>query len=228
MIPIRDKNPADLFPVVTIAIIVTNVLAFMYQLSHGPQQFEQLTVSLAVVPKTFMASPLAPDQYASVFMSMFLHGGIIHIAGNMLFLWVFGNNIEDYFGHFKFAIFYLASGLGATLTHVFTHPHSAMPIIGASGAISGVLGAYFLLFPKARVVTLIPIFFFLYFIEVPAFFFLGVYIIMQLVYGLPSLSVGPEEAQGIAWFAHIGGFFAGILLLFVFGKRRGFRKRMPH
>jgi membrane associated rhomboid family serine protease len=200
----------------------------MYQLSQGPQHFEQLTVSLALVPKAFVASPFAAEQYAAVFMSMFLHGGIIHILGNMLFLWVFGNNIEDYFGHFKFAIFYLACGLGATLTHVFTHPHSAIPVIGASGAISGVLGAYFLLFPKARVVTLVPIFFFLYFIEVPAFFFLGVYILMQLAYGLPSLSVGPEEAQGIAWFAHIGGFFAGILLLFVLGKRRGFRKRMPH
>jgi membrane associated rhomboid family serine protease len=156
---------------------------------------------------------------------MFFHGGLLHIAGNMLFLWIFGNNVEDYFGHVKFAIFYLACGIAATLAHILTHPASPVPTIGASGAISGVLGAYFLLFPKARVVTLVPFFLFFYFVEVPAFFFLGIYILLQILYGLPSLAGGQAAAHGIAWFAHIGGFFAGIMLLFIFGKRRGFRKQ---
>lgn len=229
MIPIRDKNPAGIFPLVTIAIVVTNIVMFLYQLSHltqGAKQFEQFIVGLAVVPKSFVASPFSPGQYASIFTSMFLHGGLLHLGGNMLFLWIFGNNVEDYFGHFKFALFYLVCGVAATLAHIFTHPASAVPTIGASGAISGVLGAYFLLFPRARVVALVPVFVFFYFIEVPAFFFLGVYILFQILYGLPSLSAAPEAAQGIAWFAHIGGFFAGILLLLVFGKRRGFRSRL--
>ncbi len=229
MIPIRDKNPAGLFPVVTISIIVTNTAMFLYQLSHlahGAKYFEQFTLGLAIVPKAFVANPLSPGQYASIFTSMFMHGGLLHLGGNMLFLWIFGNNVEDYFGHFKFGVFYLICGVAATLAHIFTHPASAIPTIGASGAISGVLGAYFLLFPRARVVALIPIFIFFYFIEVPAYFFLGVFILLQLLYGLPSLSAGPEATQGIAWFAHIGGFVAGILLLLVFGKRRGFQRRL--
>ena len=225
MIPIRDKNPADLFPLITILIIVANIVMFAYQLSYSVQQFGQFTASFAVVPAVFVAHPFSPGQYTLIFTSMFLHGGLLHLAGNMLFLWIFGNNVEDYFGHFRFAVFYLACGVVATLTHIFANASSAIPVIGASGAISGVLGAYFLLFPKARVVALIPIFLFLYFIEVPAYFFLGVYILLQLLYALPSLSGGAAATHGIAWFAHIGGFFAGILLLFFFGRRRGFRKR---
>lgn len=227
MIPIKDRNPTELFPLVTIALIVSNVALFMYQLSQGGTRFEQFTMSFAVVPTALVAAPFSPAQHTLVFTSMFLHGGLLHLGGNMLFLWIFGNNIEDYFGHFKFAVFYIACGVAATLAHVFTHPSSAMPVIGASGAISGVLGAYFLLFPKARVLTLVPIFFFLYFVEVPAFFFLGIYILFQILNGLPSLAGASGAAQGIAWFAHIGGFFAGILLLFLLRKRRGFRSRLP-
>jgi hypothetical protein len=225
MIPIRDKNPTDLFPAVTILIIGANIALFVYQLSEGISHFERFVVSYALIPKQFTAHPFASNQYISIFTSMFMHGGLLHLGGNMLFLWVFGNNIEDYLGHFKFAVFYLACGVAATMAHVLTHPVSPVPTIGASGAISGVLGAYFLLFPKARIVTLVPIFIFFYFIEVPAFLFLGLYIVLQFLYGLPSLSGGPTEAQGIAWFAHIGGFFAGFFFLFLLGGRRGFRRR---
>lgn len=228
MIPIRDKNPTDLFPLVTISIIIANIVAFTYellQLLHGTQYFEAFIRTYAIVPRAFIANPLAPAQLTSMFTSMFLHGGVLHLGGNMLFLWIFGNNVEDYLGHFKFALFYLACGVGATLTHVVTQTNSPIPVIGASGAISGVLGAYFLLFPRARVLTVVPVVIFLYFVEVPAFFFLGVYIIFQILYGI---SDSPDAAQNIAWFAHIGGFFAGILLLFFFRKRRGFRKRVPY
>ncbi|MBI4831333.1 MAG: rhomboid family intramembrane serine protease [Candidatus Lindowbacteria bacterium] len=144
MIPIRDKNPADLFPLVTVIIIAANIALFMYQLSQGIKHFESFTLSYALTPRHFVAHPLAPEQYVSMFMSMFLHGGLLHLAGNMLFLWIFGNNVEDYFGHFKFAVFYILCGVAATMAHIFTHPYSPVPTIGASGAISGVLGAYFL------------------------------------------------------------------------------------
>ncbi|GAB4352134.1 MAG: rhomboid family intramembrane serine protease [Candidatus Abyssubacteria bacterium] len=230
MIPIRDRNPTDLFPVVTIAIIIANIAVFVYQLSYlaqGPKAFEHFVMSFAVIPSAFFNNPASPSQYASIFTSMFLHGGLLHIAGNMLFLWIFGNNVEDYFGHFKFALFYLLCGVAGALGHIFAHPESTVPTIGASGAISGVLGAYFILFPKARVVALVPVFLFFYFLEVPAFVFLGIYILFQFLYGIPSLSAAPEAAQGVAWFAHIGGFFAGLILIFIFGKRRGFRKRIP-
>jgi len=226
MIPIKDRNPTELFPLVTIALILTNVALFIYQLSQGFSRFEHFTMSFAVVPSAFTSAPFSPAQHSLVFTSMFLHGGFLHIAGNMLFLWIFGNNVEDYFGHFKFAVFYLACGVAGTMAHIFTHASSPVPVIGASGAISGVLGAYFLLFPRARVLTLVPIFFFLYFIEVPAFIFLGVYIVLQILNGLPALAGGPA-AQGVAWLAHIGGFFAGVALLFFLGKRRGFRSRVP-
>ena len=158
---------------------------------------------------------------------MFLHGSFLHLAGNMLFLWIFGNNVEDYFGHIRFALFYLACGVVGAMAHILVHPGSNVPVIGASGAISGVLGAYFLLFPRARVLTLVPIFFFFYFIELPAYFFLGVYILLQILYGLPSIMGTQAAAPGVAWLAHLGGFFAGIALLMIIRKRRGFRNRIP-
>lgn len=227
MIPIKDRNPTELFPLVTILLIAANIAVFVYQLSRGTSGFERFTTGFAVVPTALLSAPFSPAQHTSIFASIFLHGGLLHIAGNMLFLWIFGNNIEDYFGHFKFLAFYLVCGAAATLTHVFTHPHSSVPMIGASGAISGVLGAYFLLFPRARVITLVPIFFFLYIMEIPAYFFLGVYIVLQFLNGLPSLAAGSHATQGVAWFAHIGGFASGIIFLLVFRKRRGFRSRIP-
>lgn len=225
MIPIKDRNPSDLFPAVTVSIIAANVIIFFYQSSQGMQHFERTVMSLALAPASFVTEPLAPEQIRSVFTSMFMHGGILHLAGNMLFLWIFGNNVEDYFGHIKYALFYLIAGIAATLSHVYTHPASSVPVIGASGAISGVLGAYFLLFPRARVLAAIPVFLFFYFVEVPAFIFLGFYLILQILFGLPTLIMGPLDARGIAWFAHIGGFIAGGLLLLALPRRRGFRNR---
>ncbi len=227
MIPIKDRNPTDLFPVVTLALIAANVGIFFYQLLGGAENFQHFTLSFAVVPTAFLDAPLAPKQHTLVFTSMFLHGGFLHLAGNMLFLWIFGNNVEDYFGHIRFALFYLACGVAGAMAHILTHPGSTVPIVGASGAISGVLGAYFLLFPRARVLTLVPIFFFFYFIELPAYFFLGVYILLQILYGLPSLMGTQTAAPGIAWLAHIGGFSAGIALLIIIRRRRGFRSRIP-
>jgi membrane associated rhomboid family serine protease len=228
MIPIKDRNPSDLFPVVTLSVIAANIVIFFYQISQGPQYFEQTVMSMAVIPKFFAQEPLAPRQVGSIFTSMFMHGGILHLVGNMLFLWIFGNNVEDYFGHIKFAIFYALAGVAATLSHIYTHAGSSVPTIGASGAISGVLGAYFLLYPKARVLAAIPVFLFFYFVEVPAFLFLGFYILMQILFALPTLMAGPVDARGIAWFAHVGGFFAGALLLLVLPRRRGFRNRKFH
>jgi membrane associated rhomboid family serine protease len=207
-------------------LIAANVVIFFLQLSQGAEHFQRFTLRFAVVPAAFLDNPLTPSQLGRILTSMFLHGGFLHVAGNMLFLWIFGNNIEDYLGHLKFAVFYLACGAAGALAHIMTHASSPIPMIGASGAISGVLGAYFLLFPRARVLTLVPIFFFLYFMEVPAFVFLGIYILLQVFNGMFSLATGPAAAQGVAWLAHIGGFVAGIVLLVIFRKRRGFRNRL--
>jgi membrane associated rhomboid family serine protease len=215
-----------LFPFVTIALIAANILLFFMQLSGGAEHFERFTLRFAVVPVAFLDAPFMPSQFGRFVSSMFLHASFLHLGGNMLFLWIFGNNIEDYLGHLKFAVFYLACGAAGALAHILTHASSPIPMIGASGAISGVLGAYFLLFPRAKVLTLVPIFFFLYFMEVPAFVFLGIYILLQFLYGLPSLMGGSGSAQGVAWLAHIGGFAAGIVLLVIFRKRRGFRNQI--
>ncbi len=221
MIPIRDRNPTDLFPIVTIALIVANAAVFLLQLASS----ERFTLGFALAPAAFLDAPLSPSQLSLMFTSMFLHSGFVHLGGNMLFLWVFGNNIEDYLGHVKFALFYLVCGAAGAMAHILTHGASAVPMIGASGAISGVLGAYFLLFPRAKVLTLVPIFFFFYFIEIPAFVFLGLYILLQLLFGLPSL-MGASAGPGVAWLAHIGGFAAGIALLLLLRKRRGFHSQV--
>jgi membrane associated rhomboid family serine protease len=226
VIPIKDRNPTDLFPVVTIGLIAANILLFFFQYSNGAEYFQHFTLRFAVVPVAFLDDPFMPSQLGRIFTSMFLHGGFLHLGGNMLFLWIFGNNIEDYLGHVKFAIFYLACGAAGALAHIVLHASSPIPMIGASGAISGVLGAYFLLFPRAKVLTLVPIFFFLYFMEVPAFIFLGIYILLQVLNGMFNLSGGPASAQGVAWLAHIGGFVAGAVLLLIFRKRRNFRSRI--
>ncbi len=226
MIPIRDRNPTDLFPVVTIALIAANAAVFLLQLSYGLGSFERFTLSFAVVPTAFLDAPFSPSQLKLVFTSMFLHGGFLHLAGNMLFLWIFGNNIEDYFGHVKFALFYLACGVAGAMAHILTQGSSTVPMIGASGAISGVLGAYFLLFPRAKVLTLVPIIIFFYFIEIPAFVFLGFYILLQLFFGLPSLMGDSAAGPGVAFLAHIGGFAAGIVLLLLLPKRRGFHSQV--
>jgi membrane associated rhomboid family serine protease len=224
MIPLRDLNPTRTAPVVTIAIVVLNALAFLWELSLGPQ-LEPFVLQAAFVPARFLGQGLGiaglVPGIESAILSMFLHAGWAHFLGNMWFLWIFGDNVEDRLGHFRFLIFYFAAGLAATAAHAIASPLSEMPAIGASGAISGVLGAYLFLYPRARVVTLLFLGIFIQTIEVPAIVYLPFWFLIQLFSGLASLGV-PSSAQqgGVAFFAHIGGFIAGPILLLLLGGRR--------
>ena len=221
MIPIRDENPTRRFPVISLALIAANVAAFGYQVSLGPDLGAELVFTRGLIPALVWSLPsLGPDAVvpvvSSFFSSMFLHGDLLHLLGNMLFLWVFADNVEDRMGRARFVVFYLACGLLAAWTQVAVLPGSAVPMIGASGAISGVLGAYMLLFPGARILTVVPIFIFLQFVRLPALFVLGVWFLFQV---LSSLWSDPARG-GVAWFAHIGGFVAGLLLVTIFTPRR--------
>jgi membrane associated rhomboid family serine protease len=164
------------------------------------------------VPARLLADPFSPAGIATVFTSMFMHAGWVHVIGNMLYLWIFGNNIEDRFGPIGFAVFYLICGLGASGAQILASPNSTLPMLGASGAVAGVLGAYLLLYPGATVITVIPIFVFIEVARVLAFLVIGFWFILQLGSGLASLGAGEAEAGGVAWFAHIGGFVAGLVL----------------
>jgi len=217
MIPLKDDNPTRTFPFVTILIIVTNIVVYIYQLTLG-QKAETLFILRAgaipyeiirfadIHPLAFIPPPL------TLFSAMFIHGGFLHVAGNMLYLWIFGDNIEDRLGHFRFIVFYLLSGLIASLAHIIILPNSTIPMIGASGAIAGVLGAYFLLYPRARVLTLVFFFFFVDIVRIPALVFLGLWFVFQI---LSSAGGG-----GIAWYAHIGGFIGGAVLVKLFERKR--------
>mgnify|MGYP001772665511 CR=1 FL=1 len=224
MIPIKDENPTETFPFVTISLIILNILAFLWELRFDPYTLNAVIRELGFVPARFwgISRDWLIPPYISIITCMFLHGGFFHIAGNMLYLWIFGNNVEDRLGHFRFLIFYLLCGIAATLFHSVIYPHSMIPLIGASGAISGVLGAYLLEFPLARIVTLVFIFIFITTIRVPAFIFIGLWFFMQYLNGVASLAF--YTPTGVAWFAHIGGFVAGIVLYRLFPKRRSKRK----
>ena len=217
MIPIRDENPTTRTPFVTVGLIILNCLIFFYQVLLGPEE-EHFILSLAAIPaELFHFQERPPDAaipaWLTVFSSMFLHGNVLHLGGNMLYLWVFGNNIEDVLGHGRFSLFFLVTGALAALSHAFTAPASSVPMIGASGAISGVLGAYVLLFPFVRVQVLIPIGIFPYMVHVPAVIVLGLWIAMQALNAI--FNIGGLEG-GVAWSAHVGGFLAGLLLIKVF------------
>src|SRR5258708_17299326 len=181
---------------------------FFWEMSLG-YDIEPVLAHVAFVPARFWYAPAVLPSLFSALVSMFLHGGWLHLGGNMLYLWIFGDNIEDRLGHFRYLVFYLACGFAATLAHAIVNPGSRLPSIGASGAIAGVLGAYILLFPRVRVTTLIPVFIFIMVREVPAIFVLGIWFVFQLFVGVSSLGVSPEQAGGVAYFAHIGGFVAG-------------------
>jgi len=218
MIPLRDENPTTLTPVVTVTLIILNCLVFLYQVSLGDAE-ERFILSYAAVPaELFRTGATVGDPGVpvglTVFTSMLLHGGLFHLGGNMLYLWIFGNNIEDVMGHGRFIVFYLLSGLAAAFAHAVTAPESTVPMVGASGAISGVLGAYLLLFPKARVQVLILMGVFTRIVPVPAVVVLGFWIVVQVLNGVFSLA-GPAGG-GVAWFAHIGGFVTGLALIKVF------------
>jgi membrane associated rhomboid family serine protease len=221
MIPLRDINPRRTTPVVNVVLIVANVLMFLWEVQLGPD-VERVLAEVAFIPARFWAHPalIVPNIF-SILISMFLHGGWLHLGGNMLYLWIFGDNIEDRLGHFRYLVFYLACGFAATLTHAFINTSSTLPSIGASGAIAGVLGAYLILFPGARVTTLIPIFIFVTIRDIPAVIVLGLWFVLQLFVGVASLGAeGAASMGGVAYFAHIGGFVAGIVLVILMGGLR--------
>jgi membrane associated rhomboid family serine protease len=215
MIPLRDENPTRTFPFVTIAIILANLAVFVYEIALG-ERLQDKILLFAAVPYNITHLKHA-RELLTLATSLFFHAGIFHIAGNMLYLWVFGNNIEDRLGHTRFVFFYLFCGIAATLGHILTSPGSRLPLVGASGAVSAVLGAYLLLYPRAKVLVLLPLFFFWPVIKVEASFFLFFWIMLQFVHGTSSL-VMMEAAQkgGVAWFAHITGFLSGIVFLKLF------------
>jgi membrane associated rhomboid family serine protease len=207
MIPLRDVIPSRTTPVVTVTILVVNVLAFLYETSMGPAALDEFLMTHGIVPAAF--------AWSDVLTSMFLHGGWLHLIGNMLSLWIFGDNVEDRLGHGRFIVFYLLCGTLAALAHVWVDPLSLVPTIGASGAIAGVMGGYFVLYPQSRIITLLPIFIFIQIIEVPAVVFLGLWFLLQLVSGVGSqlAAATGEAAGGIALWEHVGGFVVGALLV---------------
>jgi rhomboid family protein len=218
MIPLRDENPTTSTPFVTVGLIVLNCLVFSYQMLLGPAE-EQFVLSFAAIPADLfnparVGNPAVPP-WLTVFTSMFLHANILHLGGNILYLWVFGNNIEDVMGHGRFILFYFLVGAMAAFSHALAAPSSTIPMIGASGAISGVLGAYVLLFPFVRVKVLIPIGIFPYIVHVSAVLVLGLWIGVQALNAVFSL--GGMEG-GVAWMAHVGGFMAGLLLIKLFAR----------
>ena len=222
MIPLRDRNPSGIFPVVTLTIILINVFVFLYEVHLGPAVGAFLK-RYALIPAEVTGSlrygtVTFSDTVEPFLTSMFLHGGWLHLILNMWFLWIFGDNIEDTLGGFRYILFYILCGLGAALTHFLIQPGSTLPVLGASGAIAGVLGAYAVLFPGARVVTLVPIFFFLQIIELPALVVLGLWFVLQILSGF--LEAASPMRAGTAWWAHIGGFLAGIVLIFVMRPRK--------
>ncbi|HUO87195.1 MAG TPA: rhomboid family intramembrane serine protease [Thermoanaerobaculia bacterium] len=230
MIPLRDDNPAGRRPYVTVALILVNAVLFLYELSLGPQGLQAFLFDSAFVPARMFEEGAGGLGFStsSILLSMFLHGGWAHFLGNMLFLWVFGDNIEDELGHLRFVVFYLVAGFAAAFAHAFAHPASALPAIGASGAIAGVLGAYLLIHPKAPIVTLVFLGFFITTIRVPAIVYLPIWFLIQLVSGVASLGgAAVAESGGVAWFAHIGGFVAGPLLLLLLRRPAGGRRRRP-
>lgn len=220
MIPLRDNIRTRRFPAITIGLIAANVAVFLYQYLLVPESTRRIIFLYGLIPREITTGvPLVPHPFpvqVTLFTSMFVHGGFFHVAGNMLYLWIFGNNVEDAMGRARFILFYLLSGLAAAFTQVMAGPNSSIPMVGASGAVSGILGAYLLLYPHARVLTLITLGWFWRLVEIPALIVLGFWIVVQVLNGLWTFSF---QGGGVAWFAHIGGFAAGMLLL-PFCKRR--------
>ena len=227
LLPIQDENPTYSKPVITVALLSANVIVFVYQMILGPAGEQLFIFGTAVIPyelthyvdRTTFAIPSTRYAYPAallpfpltLFSAMFTHGGFMHLGGNMLYLWIFGNNIEDAMGHGRFFIFYMVTGLGATMVHVLSDPNSTIPMIGASGAIAGILGAYFVLYPKAKIKTFVVLIIFIQIIYVPAVFILGFWFLRQII------GIGSDD---IAWYAHIGGFLVGMFLVRRFERPR--------
>jgi len=217
-IPLKDENPTLRFPYVTVFFIALNILAFFFQML-SPEGLQYYVFRMGAIPYeiTHFTSVQVPGVTRlpvplTLVTAMFLHGSFLHLFGNMLYLWIFGNNIEDYLGSVRFTLFYLLSGLGASLAHIIFNPNSQIPMIGASGAIAGVLGAYLILYPRANVLTLVFLFFFIRIVPIPAAIVLGLWFLLQMM----NIGMG----GGVAWFAHIGGFLIGILLIRLYRQRR--------
>lgn len=226
MVPLRDDNPTQITPYVTYGLILLNVLVFFYEASLSPPALEAFFREWAVVPSELTASfqgaatSTTRPEWLTLITAQFLHGGFLHLGGNMLYLWIFGNNIEERLGRVKYIVFYLLCGILASLAQWYFAQTSNIPSLGASGAIAGVMGAYILRFPQARVLTLIPLGFLLYPIRIPALFFLGIWFVQQALYGLVSLNAPTNigmESGGIAYWAHAGGFVVGAVLGPLFG-----------
>jgi membrane associated rhomboid family serine protease len=217
MIPLKDDNPTRTFPIINIALILMNVVVFLYQVTLPPHAYQAFLMANATVPMripAFLAGYLGLKMaFFPMFTSMFLHGGLMHLLGNMLFLYIFGDDVEDYFGHIPYLIFYIFCGIGSGLVHVLFNLHSSLPAIGASGAISGVMGAYAVLFPRARVLML----FFIFLIPVPAVLVLGYWFVLQFLSGIGEF--GASAMGGVAWWAHIGGFLMGMAIAVVVKRR---------
>ena len=223
MIPLRDENPSRSVPFVNIALIVANIAVFFYQnflVSGGP---EALFFRLGCIPYEFshfvdINPPALVPVPLTILTAMFMHGGWIHLLSNMLYLWIFGDNIEDRLGHLRYLSFYILCGLIASLCHIITNLNSQVPSLGASGAIAGVMGAYMVLFPKARIRTLLILVVFIQVVRIPAVIVLGYWILIQVLSGFSEF--GSRTGGGIAWFAHIGGFLAGLILITIMKKRK--------
>ncbi|MFO8036602.1 MAG: rhomboid family intramembrane serine protease [Anaerolineales bacterium] len=212
MIPIRDENPTHQTPIVTYLFILINVIVFIFQIMFGSQD-TAMAYQFALVPSRFLSN-LSVGNVLNIFTSMFMHAGLAHIGGNMLYLWIFGDNVEDVMGKGRYVIFYILGGIASSLTHIFTNPNSQIPTVGASGAIAAVLGAYLILYPRQRVVTLIPLGFFMRLTMLPASIVLGMWFVLQLFQGVMTL--GGPDVGGVAFWAHIGGFVTGVLLANIF------------
>lgn len=223
MFPLRDDNPTEITPVVTWALIAINTVVFLYQISLAPRDSQLFAYQFGVIPAVVTGISRLPVQIhavpplISILTSMFLHGGWMHLVGNMWFLWIFGNNIEDAMGHVRYLAFYLICGILASVGHILSNPASSIPSIGASGAIAGALGAYIMLYPRARVWTLVFLGFFIRLLYVPAGVILGFWILIQFING--SMMTATPNMGGVAFWAHIGGFIAGVLLVGLFKKR---------
>ncbi|MEO0091437.1 MAG: rhomboid family intramembrane serine protease [candidate division WOR-3 bacterium] len=211
MLPLRDDIPSERRPFITYIIITINVIVFIYEMSLG-RGLRDFFISYGVIPQNILAG----IGLHSLFTSMFLHGDFWHILGNMLYLWIFGDNVEDTLGKFWFITMYVLSGIIGSFAHILVSPNSPIPTIGASGAVSGVLGCYLILFPNARVVALVPLGFFIRFTMLPAYVFLGFWIFLQLIFGFGTAGQG----SGVAYFAHIGGFLVGLVFGLIFRRKR--------
>lgn len=223
MIPIRDDQPSRRFSWVNWLLIAANVLIFFYEISLGRSGLESFIMNFGLIPKEVVSN--LSGNWITFFSSIFLHGSWLHLIFNMLALFIFGDNVEDRLGHAAYLVFYLLGGVLGSAAHIFFNAGSTLPTIGASGAIAAVLGAYLILYPRARVVTIIPIFIFIQVVRIPAPLYLGFWFLSQLLSGTAQIAANTYQSGGTAWWAHIGGFIAGAVIAFLFFRRGNQGKR---